>query len=175
MNGRVRVRRTLRASLPGTGSVEAWLVHLVQRSADEGGLGGAAAVVVRAGAVELVDVTLDQEPRIDREALLIGLTGADGEHGAVEAVGVIGKVIRRGRRGEIAVALVFLEWEDNRWWCWEAPIAGDGTLREGGALVRSAVDGDALLPGLGRWWCRARRSGLKVRLEPVVTGDAVVH
>ena len=159
----IRSRTMLRSRMPGDGSVESWLTVELARAAAASKL-GIAGVVVRERAVELVDPRGPAERGIGLPTLLGGLTTTVGEHGAVEAVGVWGEMNRRGRGREVPVVAVFLEWADCRGWMWEALTSG-GAILEPTVVERSAIAGDSLPGGIGRYWTWARRSGVKMEVR----------
>lgn len=159
----LRFRTMLRSRLPGDGSVESWLTVELARAVAASKV-GIAGVVVREHAIELVDPRGPAEHGVGLPTLLGGLTTTVGEHGAVEAVGVWGEMKRRGRGREVPVVAVFLEWSDCRWWMWEA-LTADGAVREDTIVERSAIAGDSLPGGIGRYWTWARRSGVKMEVR----------
>lgn len=96
-----------------------------------------------------------------RVAALAGMAG-------VEALAVVGTMRRRRRdrpEGD-PVAVVFVEWNDGRWWFAVRPQAHQGgfaPLTE--AEVLRAVDGTSRPGGLGGWFSRARFEGLQAKLD----------
>lgn len=130
------------------------------------------AVALRARRVDLVDLRDAAATGMTLEAFLAGLTRAEvPDDGPPEAVGVLGAF--RPRDGGVPVALAFLEWADCRWWCWRAALAAaGGGVRDDTVTVRSAVEGDRLPDGLGRWWSLGRRTGARVALRPAGDDEA---
>jgi hypothetical protein len=76
--------------------------------------------------------------------------------------------VRAGRTPQPVRALVvYLEWPDNRWWtAWQA-LDADGAPVGDEPQVRRAVEGYPRPGGMGGWFARARREGLRLNLEPV--------
>jgi hypothetical protein len=167
----LQVRTVQRATLPGDGDVASWLTVQLARAVEDGRLGPVAGVVVRERVVDLVDLApVRSDGRVPW--LLAGLTTTATDGGAVEAVGLWGRMERRRPGGPPeAMAAVFLEWSDCRWWFWSARMQEHG-LDEDSIAERSALEGDPMPDGLGRWWTRARRERMSVRLQPP---QPVVH
>ena len=159
----IRFRTMLRSQMPGDGSVESWLTVELARAVAASKV-GIAGVVVRERAVELIDPRGPAEQGLGLPTLLGGLTTTMGEHGVVEAVGVWGEMKRRARGREVPVVAVFLERADCSWWMWEALTSG-GAVREDTVVERSAIAGDSLPGGIGRYWTWARRSGVKMEVR----------
>jgi hypothetical protein len=167
----LRVRTVQRATLPADGDVASWLTVQLARAVEDGRLGPVAGVVVRESVVDLVDLA---PVRADGRVpwLLAGMTSTRTDGGGVEAVGLWGRMERHRRGGPSeTMAAVFLEWSDCRWWFWSARVDDEG-LVESSIAERSALDGDPMPDGLGRWWTRARRERMSVRLQPQ---QPVVH
>jgi hypothetical protein len=169
----LRLHTMARERIPGDGGVESWLTVMMSRQLDGQRELGSTLVVVRERTIDLVDSGAARAAGFELSALLAGLTTTTTPAGgAVEAVGLLGRVNVRSRDAELPAAVAFLEWADCRWWMWEALLTPDARgLREETARERSAVDGDALPTGLGRFWSHARRSGVRMELglvEPVV-------
>ena len=137
------------------------------------------AVVVRESRIHLIQLRPLVEARASLARFLAALTRSEAPGGPPEAVGLVGTVRMRRGRGAVAVpaALVFLEWADCRWWHWQALLDGDNRqILDSTETVRSALDGDPLPSGLGRWWSVGRRTGVSVRFgEARVVESAVVH
>ncbi len=166
-NGTLRVRSMQRGAIPVDAHPGEALVAWLQRVLSEGAH-APAGLVVRAGALDLVDLSTAKGSGLPVPWLMAGLTTTVTRAGPAVAVGLLGVVGRAVRDAErpAPMAVVFLEWEDNRWWFYEALLAADGrSLREDTVTVRSAEAGDAMPQGLGRWWAAARRSGMRMNLE----------
>jgi hypothetical protein len=118
------------------------------------------ALRVRGVGADAVDLGRLVGPRADHLVAALGRTGTIDD--PVDALGWVGTV-REGSTG-LFTRSVFLEWIDLRWWHWQAMVGGDGRILDATVAVRRAVDGDALPLGLGRWWSRARREGLRGQL-----------
>lgn len=146
------------------------LVRLVRNMAPDAR--GWLAVVVRDRRIELLDPRPFAGPGLQR--WLGGLTRSEalGE-GPARAVGIAGHLeVRRTVRGSgravapSPVAIAFLEVPDCDWWMWQRFL---GPLPDGidDEQVLAGQRGDALPNGVGRWWSLGRRSGVRVRLDPV--------
>ncbi len=175
---RLRVRRLQRR--PDTIDDDAeglQLVTLVRRAL-QGGAAPTVAVVIRAQGVDIVELAPLIRAGASLKRFLAALSRSTAPGGPPEAVGVIGRVRSRDSSSgpRVPEAMVFLEWSDCRWWHWRALLESDGlTLRDGTETVRSAVEGDRMPPGIGRWWSLGRRLGLKAQLTPVAETSSVVH
>jgi hypothetical protein len=164
---RLKISSRPKEVLPVDLSVGEHLAELVVTASRKGrGLPGVG-VVVRAGSLDLVELGEPMRAGLPLGGLLAGLSATRTERGgAVTAVGLIGGFKRRGRTDKEGrrVAMVFLEWPDCRWWHWVAELDAMGIVRPDTAQVRSAVEGDPLPGGLGRWWTQARLRRLRVAL-----------
>jgi hypothetical protein len=148
--------------------------HLVEmlRKAAHKGKAAPAALVLREGGLDLIDVSGVHKSAVPLPAFLAGLTRSTPPDGGSEvvAVGLIGTMGVRDRRTpkapSVPVAVVFLEWPDCRWWYWRAFVREDG-LDADSETVSRAVDGDSLPGHLGRWWSLGRRRKMRVDLRSV--------
>lgn len=153
--------------------------HLVDRvkTAIGGGAAPLVGVVVRASRIDLVELAAPAREGLTVPLTLAVLARSEDPSGAIpQAVGVLGRYELRPRPDQPArapLAMVFLEWEDCRWWHWRALVDGRDLAGDTESL-RRAVDGDPLPSGLGRWWSLSRRRSLVARLEPAPAA-AVVH
>ncbi len=140
------------------------LVQMV-RGAVAQGRAPAAAVCVREERLDLLPVAEAARSGIAPPVLLAGLTRAEVPFASeVLAVGLVGRF--KERTTGVPLAMVFLEWEDCRWWHWRALIdPSTGALREDTETVSRAVEG-LRRPALGGWWTAGRRRGMRVRLAP---------
>lgn len=140
------------------------------RMALEGRGAPATAVCVRSDRLDLLDLGEVMRRRVPPALLLAALTRAEAPFaGPVEAVGVLGRFrYRPGREHPgVAVATVFVEWPDCRWWHWRVLLDPEsGRLRSDTETVLRAVDGGRRPDSLGGWWTSGRRAGLRARLEP---------
>jgi hypothetical protein len=94
----------------------------------------------------------------------------------IECLALVGTLrMRRKKKVEGMQALaVFIEWPDSRWaMSWRA-FDGERTPLMDEASLRCAVDGWPRPAGLGGWFSRARRQGLRLRLTGS-SGDGRVH
>ncbi|MBT3224423.1 MAG: hypothetical protein HN348_35595, partial [Proteobacteria bacterium] len=132
------------------------LVDLV-RKALEVGQAPPVAVVLRDEKVDIINLSPVIEARFPLNRFLASMSSVI--HGGVDAIGVMGtfKMHRQGEKDGVPVAMVFLEWEDCRWWQWRA-LVHDQVVLDGTETYYRAVDGDPLPHQLGRWWSLARRS-----------------
>ena len=86
--------------------------------------------------------------------------------GEVKATGYMGAFIREREGVKEGRGIVFLEWEDCRWWFWEGKFDPTTKLFEPDECrTLSALEGDAMPQGLGRWWSLARRRNLTLTLR----------
>lgn len=164
---RVRVRTLARATLPAHRSLESELLVRLAQAVERGGPIGGVGLVVRARTVDQVDLSDAFARGLSVQAAMgsFARTTTD-EGGAVEALGWFGRIEVPGGAGRTRApcAAVFLEWEDCRWWLWSARLGAAGVGWDlGSALERSALDGDALPAGLGRYWTWARRTRQPLR------------
>lgn len=175
MNGRLRIRSVPRGGVHPDAHPGEMLVALLSRAV-AGGAHQAVGLVLRAGTLDLVDLSAARAAGLPMPWLLAGLTSTITASGPALAVGVLGVLGRREGEGERRVAVAFLEWEDNRWWWYEAPLGEGGrSVEDERAHVRSAEEGDALPGGLGRWWSAARRSGMRMQFAQQGGGSEVVN
>ena len=106
-------------------------------------------------------------------------TGAVAGQDGVEAVATMG-VVRFGPQGsQRLAAMVFIEWPDGRWCSALRPLDEQRKLRDEWPVVtRTAVEGYPRPNGVGGWFSRARREGLKLRGAPKAApqpGSGLVH
>ena len=107
--------------------------------------------------------SLSELPARSRNRLISAMAGQDG----IECMAMLGAFRFRGRgplNGQW-VASAFLEWPDNRWWTAWQPIGPTRELVGLDPQVRAAVDGSPRPNGIGGWFARARRQGLKLRVQ----------
>ncbi len=86
--------------------------------------------------------------------------------------------VHRGQDPQLRALVVFIEWPDNRWWTAWHPLDAQGRPVDGESMIRRAVDGAPLPRGVGGWFARVRREGLRLnRSEPemVQPGLHLVH
>ena len=123
---------------------------------------------------------MNVKPR-QREMLLSAIAGRPD----MECVAVVG-VLRRSTRQRGAnaskpvgprVAAVLIEWADNRWWMAWQTINEKGELLGEEPEIRRAVEGWPRPGGIGGWFARARRMGLRLKMETSIpqTGLYSVH
>ncbi len=101
----------------------------------------------------------------DRHRVLASLAGQPG----VEAIAILGRFTQRQKGTEArALAGVFVEWPDGRWWASWRPVDSGGRLipTDEDEVLR-AVDGLSRPGGLGGWFSRARFEGLRAELTPI--------
>jgi hypothetical protein len=176
-----------RSALPVDQSTAEYVVSRVRETLLSGRQVGASMLVQRSDTLDVVGVKKSVPGRrVVLPHLLAGLTSTwTPEGGRVEAIGVAGRFqLRRRGQSPVGVALVFLEWEDCSWWHWQVLLDAEGQPVEGSDTVRAARDGDPLPGGLGRWWTRARRHGIRMSMRraesaPLTHGgsstDDIVH
>ena len=102
-------------------------------------------------------------PHRSRDRLISAMAGQE----QVECMAMLGAFRFRGRgplNGQW-VASAFVEWPDNRWWTAWQPIGPTRELVGLDPQVRTAVDGSPRPNGVGGWFARARRHGLKLRVQ----------
>ena len=154
---------------------EALVQRLAQygRDALEKGLPRPAILVLKSEQVMQYDLPALLAPeRSLTSPILAAISGQDG----VECMALVGTLrMRSGRRSEpMQVITVFVEWPDNRWsMSWQG-LDSKRNLVGDGPILRSAIDGWPRPTGLGGWFSRARREGLRLRVarsEP----DVQVH
>ncbi len=88
-------------------------------------------------------------------------------------------LVQQPGRGRGRGLVVFIEWPDNRWWTAWHPLDADDKPISVDPVVRRAVDGWPLPRGVGGWFSRVRREGLKLRVHaptpPAQPGLDLVH
>ena len=124
-------------------------------------------LVLREAQVDQVDIAqVLAAPLPHRERMLSAIAGQQ----AVTAAALVGTLsLERKNRGRVVARsralAVYLEWPDNRWWtCWQL-VGDDRALVGDGPLVRRAVDGEPRPGGIGGWFARARREGLRLQVR----------
>lgn len=174
---RLTVRSHARADIPADVGPERWLSSLVE-AAVKAGTAGPAGVVLRERQIDVVELAGPRAAGIRTGWLLAGLTTTETQPGGrAEAVGVVGRHTRKHKGVDVELAMVFLEWSDCSWWLWEARLDASGKALHGAPVVSCAAEGDALPPGIGRWWSAARRAGMRVELAAATqaTDTSAVH
>ncbi|HCH61985.1 MAG TPA: hypothetical protein DFR83_04215 [Deltaproteobacteria bacterium] len=81
--------------------------------------------------------------------------------------GVFAGTMNVERRGQSSVRglVVYIEWPDNRWWTAWQPVGPLGQPADVEPAVRRAVDGWPMPRGVGGWFSRVRREGLRLRVQ----------
>jgi len=134
------------------------------RVALERGMPGPASFVFFGAHVDRFTLTgLGKATAGERQRLLAAMAGQD----SVECMAILGAFRFRGQgalNGQW-VASVFIEWPDNRWWTAWQPISPTRDLIGIEPQIRSAVDGSPRPTGVGGWFARSRREGLKLRVQ----------
>ena len=177
----MRLRVSYLARLETSRDEEAEGRHLVTVMKSALGRGGAppVALMLRGDGVHLLPLGPIAKQGLPVQRFVAGLTRSTmDDQPLVEAVGIMGVVGVRQRHGgpRVPMAVVFLEWPDNRWWCYRALMEADTpTIRDESETVSSAVEGDSLPAGFGRWWSLARRAGLRVNLSRFPEENDLVH
>lgn len=124
--------------------------------------------------VDQVDIVpILSEPAPARERFLSALCGAPD----AECSALVG-VMRLSRPGRPRAGIVYLEWPDNRWWTAYGLLGEDSRFAPGAPhLVRRAVDGWPRPGGVGGWFARARREGLRLdrTMDAPQGGLGLVH
>jgi hypothetical protein len=108
-----------------------------------------------------------------RERMVAAMAGLEG----TECVALVGalRVRAPGAREPQRAVVVFIEWSDNRWWtAWQA-VDSNNRLAGDEPVLRAAVDGWARPNGVGGWFARARREGLRLRTQSEQDLEATVH
>jgi hypothetical protein len=145
------------------------LTALVRNAVTKGRAPGSV-VVFRAGRLDIIPMGPLIQNRVHMGAFIGGMTRSRLEEaGSVDIVGVMGRFRWRpnGKDEGVAVAMVFLEWPDGRWWHWRAVIdPAAGGLREHSELLHRAEEGLPKPRSLGGWWSLGRRRSLSVQLSP---------
>lgn len=155
---------------------EAMLTRLLD-VARETGPPRPALVAVHPERVEQFDLaTIHKAPEPHRTRLTASILGREELDCGVVA-GTLMVQRPGGAKGRGLV--VFIEWPDNRWWtAWHA-LGPDRQPVDGEATIRRAVDGWPRPRGVGGWFARVRREGLRLRvnrpLPQVQPGLALVH
>ena len=148
------------------------------RGALEKGFPRPAMLLLRDHEVQQLDVVpLMQAAPEHRERMLAAAAGQDDVRCAVLA-GALS--LRRRVKGQLVghrAVVVYLEFPDNRWWTAWQLVGDDRGLLGDGPVLRRATDGSPRPGGVGGWFARARREGLKLQLErpPGQQGLDLVH
>lgn len=138
------------------------LLGRVEAALDRG-LPPPAAVAVLRGQLWWYDLAPAVHERHDLHRLVSAIAGQEG----VAAVGMVGVFrVRRGPRELPQGAVAFLEWPDCRWWAGLRPLDQGRPRQDLPALERSAEEGYPRPGGLGGWWSRSRREGLRLQARP---------
>ena len=128
--------------------------------------------------VQQLDVApLMAAPPEHRERMFAAAAGQDDVRCAVLA-GALS--LRRRVNGQIVghrAVVVYVEFPDNRWWTAWQLVDDDRALLGDGPVLRRAIDGSPRPGGVGGWFARARREGLKLQVErpPGQEGLDLVH
>ena len=164
----IRVRVTVARRAPEFTSVDddSFGRNLLARVLRASGRGPISPAVVLLGEdVRIVYVGPLLAASKDRHRVLASLAGQPG----VEAIAILGRFTQRQPGAEVrALAGVFVEWPDGRWWASWRPVEPNGRLipTDEDEVLR-AVDGRARPGGLGGWYARARFEGLRAELTPI--------
>lgn len=156
------------------------------RDAVAAGAAPPVAVVLRPERSEIVALAPARQANIALPRFIASLTRSTVEDaGQPVAIAVIGVVQAHRRRGEpgsaVPMAVVFVEWPDNRWWYWRGLLDNDGrAIRADSEAVARSTDGDPIPDVFGRWWALGRRANLGIHLSRVAPdenqgGSKVVH
>jgi hypothetical protein len=144
---------------------------------------GALGVAIRPARTEWFDLGAVVRQQVPVGGFLAALSRSTAPDQAPPlAVGLAGRFQRRRGAQMLPVALVFLEWADDRWWHWERLLRdGEPASDEEDDLERysRAIDGDPIPDGLGRWFVRGRRTRASLSLgelrRPAIDGTQLVH
>ena len=152
------------------------LVALV-REAIHKGRAPTVAAIPRPDQLDILQLHPLAQEGVPLQPLLAGLTRAQIHPpvGDPIALGIMGKVLW-GPKGtqRVPMALVFLEWQDCRWWMWRALLdPSDETIQPHTETTTQAIQGDPMPPGLGRWWSLGRRLPNRMTLSRATA--PVVH
>lgn len=170
----VRVRRGPRdpEQLPhGDDALGEAILDKLVTTARKQGLPRPALVALTDASVEQFDLSaVLQAPQPHRSRLLAAM-GGRAELDCAAIAGTL-QVHRGGRKTRGLV--VYVEWPDNRWWTAWHRVDDTGAVSDAEPLVRRAVDGWPRPGGLGGWFARVRREGLRLRLDgpPPAVGQA---
>lgn len=163
----MQVRLNIRTLLPrepgDDDAVGAQLVAAVHRAVQK----GAAPPVVLTVRDERIDLFQTQQivkASMPVDVFLAGLSRSEAPGGGLHCVGVMGTFTRKDRPG-VKQVMVFLEWEDCRWWLWRGLLDADGALLDQTETVLRAIDGDTKPMRIGGWWSLGRRRGMAGRLD----------
>jgi hypothetical protein len=89
----------------------------------------------------------------------------------VKTVATMG-VIRLGpSASKRLAAMTYVGWPDSRWWSAIRPLDGNQLNDDWPAIIRSAMDGYPRPTGVGGWYSRSRREGLRLRLRSSLDED----
>ncbi|MCO4743431.1 MAG: hypothetical protein KC912_01495 [Proteobacteria bacterium] len=144
-------------------SVGTQLVAAVQSAVRKGGA-PTVALTVRDERIDLFRTVEIDNAYMPVDVFLAGLSRSEAPGGGLHCVGVMGTFTRRDRPG-VRQVMVFLEWEDCRWWLWRGLLDAEGALLEDTESVLRAVDGDTKPMRIGGWWSLGRRRGMQGRLD----------
>ena len=136
--------------------------RLVEISASKG-LPRPALVALHPREIEQFDLsTIRKAPEPHRTRLMASILGRP----ELEC-GVLAGTMMVNRRGQppIRGLVVYIEWPDNRWWTSWRPLPDADRAMQADPVVRRAVDGWPMPRGVGGWFSRVRREGLRLRMH----------
>lgn len=136
----------------------------LQETASKQGPPRAAVLAVHGDRIEQFDLAaVNEVPEVHRGRLLASIAGRQ----ELEC-GMLAGTMRVSRSGgrQVRGLVVFIEWPDNRWWTAWQPLNEQGKPDEGHEpVIRRAVDGWPRPRGVGGWFSRVRREGLRLRVN----------
>lgn len=141
---------------------ESMFARLVD-TAREKGPPRAAVVALHAERIEQFDLaSVFEAPEPHRARLLASIAGRP----ELDCGALAGTMwVHRPGGKKVRGLVVFIEWPDNRWWTAWHPLDTRGKPIEGDPIIRRAVDGWPRPRGVGGWFARVRREGLKLRVN----------
>lgn len=163
MQVQLKIRTILPREAADDDAVGAQLVAAVHRAVSKGGA-PSVVLTVRDERIDLFRTDEITQASLPVDVFLAGLSRAEAPGGGLHCVGIMGTFTRRDRPG-VRQVMVFLEWEDCRWWLWRGLLDVDGALIEDSETLLRAVDGDTKPIQMGGWWSLGRRRRMRGRLD----------
>ncbi len=151
------------------------LLGLVEAKITEGRTPAPAVLAFSADSLRQYDVVPVLKAKAELHRFVSAVSGSD-ELACVALLGVPSVRMGRAREGTPA-ALAFVEWADGSWWSGMRILKGGKLSDDLPALVRSADEGWPRPGGLGGWWARGRREGLRLSMmdRQQQAGQDLVH
>lgn len=151
------------------------LLGLVEEKVAEGKTPAPAVLAFSSETLRQYDVVPVLRAKAELHRFVAAVSGTD----ELECVALLGVPrVRLGRAKEgTPAALAFVEWSDGRWWSGMRVLKNGELSEDLPAVVRTAEEGWPRPGGLGGWWARGRREGLRLSMagRQQQAGQDLVH